>query len=73
MWVRERLGAELVSERRACQVLGQVLGKLLGPANRRRAVMWVRERLGAESLRTSGLPSAGTGSIDPAKGKANSR
>ena len=25
------------------------------------------------SLRTSGLPSAGTGSIDPAKGKANSR
>ena len=34
MWVRERLGAERVSERRACQVLG---------------------------------------SIDPAKGKANSR
>ena len=53
---------------------GSVLGKLLGPANRRRAVMWVRERLGAEaSFRTSGLPSAGTGSIDPAKGKANSR
>ena len=25
------------------------------------------------SLRTSGLPSAGTGPIDPAKGKANSR
>ena len=24
MWVRERLGAERVSERRACQVLGQV-------------------------------------------------
>ena len=23
MWVRERLGAERVSERRACQVLGQ--------------------------------------------------
>ena len=24
MWVRERLGAERVSERRACQVLGQM-------------------------------------------------
>ena len=29
---------------------GSVLGKLLGPANRRRAVMWVRERLGAERV-----------------------
>ena len=29
---------------------GSVLGKLLGPANRRRAVMWVRERLGTERV-----------------------
>ena len=37
-------------------------------------MVWVRERLGAERVsETSGLPSAGTGSIDPAKGKAYPR
>ena len=29
---------------------GGVLGKLLGPVKRRRAVVWVRERLGAERV-----------------------
>ena len=29
---------------------GSLLGKLLGPAKRRRAVVWVRERLGAERV-----------------------
>ena len=51
---------------------GSVLGKLLGPANRRRAVMWVRERLGAERVSERRACQV-LGSIDPAKGKANSR
>ena len=53
---------------------GSFLGKLLGPTKRRRAVGVGEGEIGSRArLRTSGLPSAGTGSIDPAKGKAYPR
>ena len=53
---------------------GSLLGKLLGPAKRRRAVVWVRERLGAERVsERRACQVLGQARIDPAKGKANPR
>ena len=53
---------------------GSVLGKPSRPDEQETSGdVGTRAIRSRASLRTSGLPSAGTGSIDPAKGKANSR
>ena len=53
---------------------GSLLGKLLGPAKRRRAVVWVRERFGPERVsERRACRVLGTGQVHPTKSPADSQ